>query len=111
MAVQEKQGRGTISKGIRMRDPVKDWVPIPSIFSKGRKRAMGSEKQQSMHAIYMGPDEMPFGLVHGKRYEIEVGVLKSGRRRITVLDSAFSPLRLTYATENDFKIAWRKPCN
>lgn len=72
---------------------------------------MGSEKQCNTHAIYMGPDETPFGLVHGKRYEIDVSVLKSGRWRVSVQDCALSPFRLTYPDEFEFKAYWRKSAN
>ena len=81
---------------------------LSHIFSKGREPAVGKGNIYEGYAIYLGPDERPFGIVHGKRYEIEVNVLKSGRCRVTVLNSAISPFKKTYPDLKECWYSWKQ---
>ena len=94
---------------MRGRDPAGQAGSQPlSDFPEGREQAVGRSNIYEGYAIYLGPDERPFGIVHGKRYEIEVTVLKSGRCRVSVVNSAISPFKMTYENLTECWFTWKQ---
>ena len=66
------------------------------------------QTQHIERALYLGSDEPMLGIYHGKRYDIRIDILKSGRNRVTVLDSSMSPVRFTYKNEKERTKTWKK---
>ena len=46
-------------------------------------------------------------LVHGKRYELEIHKMRSGKYRVTVIEE-FERARITYKDKRDFEKDWCK---
>lgn len=58
-------------------------------------------------ALYSGIDSPMAGVHHGKGYEIRTQKMKSGKYRVTILDSPLSPLRLNYNTREEYQWTWK----
>lgn len=67
-----------------------------------------SERIFSGMAMYLGPDERPFGLTHGKKYQIEVDQLKSGRCRVVINDCDFAQFKATYSDKSEYGLYWKR---
>ena len=58
-------------------------------------------------ALYCGTDNPMTGLHHGKGYEIRTQKMKSGKYRVTVLDTPLSPIRLNYNDKKECGFTWK----
>ena len=58
-------------------------------------------------AVYSGMDNPMSGVYHGKGYYIRIQKMKSGKYRVTILDSPLSPIRLNYDSKEEFGYIWK----